>query len=164
MAAAAETPQRTHLLEHKVSTLRQQRQHYAFLRSDASQLQQKVVREIGRIEAHTEELKNFLLQFVDEFCDAEALPHGEFKYRNFLVGSSKRRVASALAFDDPGFGALLGAALQCHPKCNPLGDRRFTGNCSGVQERQVLLAFFFSKKLRMASVTTCPSVSSTCDR
>lgn len=71
-----------------ISTLQHQQQHFAFLRSDAGQLQHKVVQEVAKFEEHTLLLKDFLFKFVDEFADAQQLPHGEYKYRNLLVRRS----------------------------------------------------------------------------
>ncbi|XP_026193869.1 DNA replication licensing factor MCM7 [Cyclospora cayetanensis] len=74
-----------------VSTLQHQQQHIAFLRSDATQLQQKVMAEVSKFEEHTLLLRDFLLNFVDEFADAQQLPHGEYKYRNLLQEIADQR-------------------------------------------------------------------------
>ncbi|KAL8428461.1 hypothetical protein Efla_003277 [Eimeria flavescens] len=89
MAATVESSQQQAL---GASTVQHQQQHLAFLRSDASQLQHKVVQEVAKFEEHTLLLKDFLWKFVDEFADPQQFPHGEFKYRNYLqeIADQKR--------------------------------------------------------------------------
>ncbi|KAL8451851.1 hypothetical protein Emed_001731 [Eimeria media] len=83
MAAAVDASQQEALA--CSSTLQHQQQHLAFLRSNAAQLQQKIVQEVTRFEEHTLLLRDFLLNFVDDFAnDDQQHPHGEYKYRNYL--------------------------------------------------------------------------------
>ncbi|KAL8428757.1 hypothetical protein ACSSS7_007026 [Eimeria intestinalis] len=90
MVAAVDASQQQALTS--ASTLQHQQQHFAFLRSDAAQLQQKVIQEVAKFEEHTIMLKDFLLNFIDEFADPQQHPHGEYKYRNYLqeIADQKR--------------------------------------------------------------------------
>ncbi|KAL8453246.1 hypothetical protein Emag_001978 [Eimeria magna] len=106
------------------STLQHQQQHLAFLLSNAPQLQQKIIQEVTKFEEHTVMLKDFLLNFVDDFADAQQHPHGEFKYRNYLQEiSDQKRYDLPIHLQDAAayFAANGGADSSSKSKGGTLG-------------------------------------------
>lgn len=86
------------VLPFALTTVHQQQQHLAFLRADEAALQNKATHEVENFDRHVALLKNFFLHFVDEFVsgnddgpEASQNTHGDFKYRNLLVRTSRRK-------------------------------------------------------------------------
>ncbi|KAL8270139.1 hypothetical protein Esti_005938 [Eimeria stiedai] len=125
MTAAVDASQQQALTS--ASTLQHQQQHFAFLRSDAAQLQQKVVQEVAKFEEHTVQLKDFLLNFVDEFADPQEHPHGEYKYRNYL-----QEIADQKRYDLPIH--LQDAAAYFAANGGPDSASKSKGGALGVYE------------------------------